>query len=192
MPETPEILVDPLPYQARLDPRDVACIDLVVLHCTELPDLAVAREYGERVLYPERGDGTGGTGNSGHYYIDRDGAIQRWVEHARTAHHVRGHNGHSIGIELVNTGRYPHWLDSRHQAMHEDYTDAQLEALVSLLRWLRQALPGLRYIAGHEDLDTDEIEAADDASLRVRRKLDPGPRFPWDRVLAAVDLERKP
>ena len=61
----------PLPYEERLEPRQLADIDLVVIHCTELPDLAMAREYGERLHYEV------GTGNSGHYYIDRDGAVLR-------------------------------------------------------------------------------------------------------------------
>lgn len=174
-----------LPYATRLQAREAGDIDLVVMHCTELPDLATARDYGERVLYDESG-----TGNSGHYYIDRDGSVHRWVGHDRVAHHTRGHNTRSIGVELVNTGRFPHWLDSRRQAMDEPYTGAQVEALLALLRQLRRELPSLRFIAGHEDLDTTEVEASDDPSLKVRRKRDPGPLFPWDDVLAASGLQR--
>jgi N-acetylmuramoyl-L-alanine amidase len=177
----------PLPYETRLQARDPAAIDLVVIHCTELPDLATAREYGERVLYAESG-----TGNSGHYYIDRDGSVLRYVSEERIAHHVRGYNPRSIGIELVNTGRYPHWLDSRHQRMDEDYAPVQIEALIGLLNDLRGRLPSLRYIAGHEELDTTQVKASDDPSVLVQRKLDPGPWFPWARVLAACGLERLP
>lgn len=179
----PPITVDPLSYEARLQPRDLDAIDLVVVHCTELPDLATAREYGERVQHPETR-----TGNSGHYYIDRDGRIEQWVDPRRVAHHVRGHNPRSVGIELVNLGRYPHWLDSRHQRMTEPYPDAQVEALVALLQHLQATLPNLRRIAGHEDLDTDEVPATDDPAARVRRKLDPGVMFPWDRVRGAWRL----
>ena len=186
----PDIRIEPLPYEARLEPRPLAQVDLVVLHCTELPDLATAREYGERVLYEPRADGSGGTGNSGHFYIDRDGGVHRWVAPDRTAHHVRGYNERSVGIELVNSGRYPDWLDSRRQAMDESYTDAQIAALVALLRQLQEELPALRFIAGHEDLDTAEVAASNDASLRVRRKRDPGPRFPWARVLDSTTLQR--
>ena len=179
--------VDPLPYVARLACRPRAAIELVVVHCTELPDLATAREYGERVLYPDSG-----TGNSGHFYIDRDGSVHEWVPVERVAHHVRGHNPRSVGIELVNRGRFPHWLDSRHQTMDEAYPYAQVQALVALLRRLQDELPSLRLVAGHEDLDTDEVAASDDPTRRVRRKRDPGPRFPWDAVLAAVPLQRLP
>ena len=175
----------PLPYEARLDARPRAQIDLVVIHCTELPDLATAREYGERVLYP-----LSNTGNSGHFYIDRDGSVHRWVDVDCVAHHTRGYNPRSVGIELVNAGRYPDWLDSRRQAMVEPYTQAQVTSLVALLRQLQQELPALRFIAGHEDLDTDEVAASDDHHARVRRKRDPGPLFPWGEVLGAVGLER--
>ena len=181
----PALRIEPLPYADALAARPSGEIDLVVLHCTELPDLAMARDYGERVLYP-----ASGTGNSGHYYIDRDGGIVEYVDPARIAHHTRGYNPRSIGIELVNIGRYPHWLDSRHQAMDEAYTEDQIEALVALLRDLHARIPSLALIAGHEDLDLDEVEASDDPELKVRRKRDPGPRFPWQRVLAAVPLER--
>ena len=185
MPPLPPPRAQPLPYEALLEPRAADGVDLVVIHCTELPDLATAREYGERVLYPGSG-----TGNSGHYYIDRDGSVLRYVDPLRTAHHTRGYNPRSVGIELVNTGRYPHWLDSRHQAMDEAYTEAQIEALIALLADLRAQLPALRHIAGHEDLDTTRVEASDDPSVQVQRKLDPGPRFPWAQVLAACGLER--
>lgn len=179
--------IHPLPYERLLDARPLSQVDLVVIHCTELPDLATAREYGERVLYP-----ASGTGNSGHWYVDRDGGIERWVDPARIAHHVRGFNPRSVGIELVNSGRFPHWLDSRHQAMDEPYPEEQLEALAVLLRTLCVELPALRWIAGHDDLDTDQVPASNDASVLVHRKRDPGPMFPWPRVLEAVPLQRLP
>ena len=180
----PAIHLQPLPYVDALATRDPAAIDTVVLHCTELPDLATARAYGERVHYAS------GTGNSGHYYIDRDGSIVEYVDPARIAHHTRGYNPRSIGIELVNTGRYPHWLDSRHQAMDAPYPDPQIDALVALLHDLAARLPALRHIAGHEDLDRERVPASDDPAVQVHRKLDPGPRFPWTRVLSEVPLQR--
>ena len=175
----------PLPYVANLQARDTAAIDLAVIHCTELPDLATARGYGERIVHPS------GTGNSGHYYVDRDGSVLRYVPDGRIAHHVRGMNDHTLGIELVNTGRYPDWFDSRRQTMTEPYPDAQIDALLALLAQLRATLPNLRHIAGHEDLDTAMVAASDDATRLVRRKLDPGPMFPWQRVLARCGLERR-
>ncbi len=184
MTHTPIVQDQPLPYVHRLDARALTDVDLVVIHCTELPDLATAREYGERIVHAS------GTGNSGHYYIDRDGRVLRYVPDDRVAHHVRGHNLHSIGVELVNTGRWPGWFDSRKQLMTEPYPDAQVDALLALLANLRAALPNLHDIAGHEDLDTAMVAASDDASVQVRRKLDPGPRLPWARVMAECGLSR--
>jgi N-acetylmuramoyl-L-alanine amidase len=175
----PDLPIDiaPLPYEHRLATRPLA-------H-TELPDLATAREYGERVHYEATR-----TGNSGHFYIDRDGSVHRWVAIDRVAHHTRGCNPRSIGIELVNTGRYPHWLAAAHQAMDEPYPDAQVASLVALLHELAEAVPTLRHIAGHEDLDTTEVAASDDPTRRVRRKRDPGPLFPWEHLLQRITLAR--
>ena len=186
LPDLPAlpITVDLLPYEARLEERPLAQIDLVVIHCTELPDMAMAREFGERVLYDS------GTGNSGHYYIDRDGTVFQYVSLHRIAHHVRGYNARAIGIELVNTGRYPKWLDSRNQAMDEPYTEAQVTSLIALLWKLQGELPSLTQIAGHEDLDRTTTTASDDPNVQVPRKRDPGPLFPWPRVLGAVELQR--
>jgi N-acetylmuramoyl-L-alanine amidase len=174
----------PLPYVTHLPERPASAVELVVIHCTELPDLASAREYGEKILHAS------GTGNSGHYYIDRDGAIYRYVTGTRVANHVRGHNVRSIGIELVNLGRYPHWWDSRHQQMTAPYPTAQINALRALLLELRHEFPNLRHIAGHEELDTDLMPASDNPALEIRRKLDPGRMFPWAAVLDGSGLTR--
>jgi N-acetylmuramoyl-L-alanine amidase len=184
LPPNPELNVWPLPYEERLEARPLAQIDLVVIHCTELPDLAMAREFGERVHYDS------GTGNSGHYYIDRDGSIHVFVRPERVAHHARGYNERAVGIELVNAGRYPDWLDSRRQGMDEPYTEAQLDALLALLARLQSELPSLEFIAGHEDLDQEKVAASDNQDQQVFRKRDPGPRFPWSRVLDATTLNR--
>ena len=183
-PSSPPAIVQPLPYEALLEARPLVQVDLVVIHCTEVPPLAESRAFGERVHYDS------GTGNSGHYYVDRDGSVHRYVDPARVAHHTRGYNERSVGIELVNTGRYPHWLDSRHQRMDEPYAEAQVIALIGLLQHLQEELPSLRYVAGHEDLDTTEVEASDDPACQVRRKRDPGPLFPWKRVMQHIRLQR--
>jgi len=183
MPVDLPIHDQPLPYESRLPERPAAAVDLLVIHCTELPDLKTARDYGERALYESGG------GNSGHYYIDRDGALYRYVAPTRIAHHTRGYNERSVGVELVNRGRWPDWFDSRKQTMTEPYTEAQIDALLALIRQLRRDLPNLRYVAGHEDLDTADVPASDDATRTVKRKRDPGPLFPWPS-LAPAGLER--
>jgi N-acetylmuramoyl-L-alanine amidase len=184
LPPLPRVTLSPLPYERLLEERPRSAIDLVVIHCTELPDLQAARSFGEEVRYDS------GTGNSGHYYIDRDGSVHRYVGVERIAHHVRGYNPRSVGIELVNIGRYPDWLAADKQSMQEAYTEAQIVALLGLLESLQRELPALRFIAGHEDLDTTEVAASDDEGVLVHRKLDPGPLFPWDRVMQSTSLQR--
>jgi N-acetylmuramoyl-L-alanine amidase len=183
----PRLIINqnPLPYAPLLESRALTLVDLAVVHCTELPDLAMAREFGEKVQYSATA-----TGNSGHYYIERSGRVEEWVPVDRIAHHVRGYNERSVGIELVNMGRYPDWFDSRKQELREPYTAAQVESLASLLRQLMQVLPALRWIAGHETLDIGRIAASDDADKTVFRKRDPGPLFPWADLLARVELRR--
>ena len=175
-----------LSYVARLEDRPVTDVDLVVIHCTELPDLDMAREYGERICHAGSG-----TGNSGHFYIDRDGHCEEWVPLARVAHHVRGFNQRSVGVELVNRGRWPDWWNSEHQEMKDPYPEPQIEALLGLLEWLGRRLPSLKWIAGHEDLDQERVAASNNAAFRVRRKRDPGPLFPWQRVLDTSPLRRR-
>jgi len=184
------MVIDPirtalLPYSARLEKRVPSDVDLVVIHCTELPDLQTAREYGERIHHA-----ASGTGNCGHLYIDRDGRTESWVELDRVAHHTRGYNQRSIGIELVNEGRWPDWLHSVHQDMSEPYPEVQIEVLLNLIEELRRKLPALRWIEGHENLDREKVPATDDPARQVFRKRDPGPLFPWRKVLASSSLER--
>lgn len=179
-----QISIEHLPYVDRLDAR-VRDPDIVIIHCTELPDLAAARREGEVERYATA------TGNSGHLYIDRDGSAYEYVPTERVAHHTRGWNARSIGIELVNVGRYPDWLDSRRQTMTEPYTSAQIDTLIALLRWLIARSPTITDIAGHEDLDLTEVPASDNGALQVRRKRDPGPMFPWQTVLTASGLKRR-
>jgi len=157
---------------------------MVVIHCTELPDLATAREYGERIHYPESE-----SGNSGHFYIEQNGQVEQWVPAERIAHHTRGYNERSIGIELDNRGRYPKWFDSRNQTMKYAYEPPQLNSLVTLLHHLRNHLPSLSWITGHETLDESQVPASDNASVLVYRKSDPGPLFPWKEILPLSKLE---
>lgn len=181
----PGPVLKPLPYAEQLARRDLAGVDLLVLHCTELPDLPTARRYGEVIHYENTG-----TGNSGHFYIDRDGHTEQWVPLERVAHHVRGFNDRSIGIELVNRGRYPDWYASSAQGRHEAYPEAQLTALLALMAALRKQLPALKRVAGHEDLDLEQVPASDDERVQVARKQDPGPGFPWALIEQRGGLQR--
>jgi len=171
-----------LPYNDKLDSRNLSDILMLVIHCTELPDIKSARSYGEKVHY------NSGTGNSGHYYIAKQGETYQWVEDKRIAHHVKDHNSKSIGIELDNLGRYPHWHMTNQQIMHDEYPKAQIEALLRLILKLQQQIPTLKYITGHEDLDTRLMKSENDPEVYIRRKMDPGKLFPWEAVMQQITL----
>ena len=145
----------------------------------------MARVWGTKVIYPQQQ-----TGNSGHFYIDRDGSVEQWIPLNRVAHHVRGFNPHSIGIELVNTGRYPDWFHSGRQQMTEPYPLEQIASLAGLLNHLQALLPNLRNISGHEDLDIDQVPADDKPDIMIRRKRDPGTCFPWSGLMDKTSLNR--
>ena len=105
----------PLPYESRLEHRALASVDLVVIHCTELPDMAMAREFGERIRYEKSQ-----TGNSGHYYIDFDGTVHRFV--AQTDPGAIPTNGSEMAAASATTAgrlaaratlRCPLWMGSK-------------------------------------------------------------------------------
>jgi N-acetylmuramoyl-L-alanine amidase len=145
----------------------------------------MARIWGNKVLYP-----VPQTGNSGHFYIDRDGSVEQWVPLSRVAHHVRDLNQHTVGIELVNNGRYPNWFHSDQQLMTEDYPQKQINALINLLNQVATQLPTLKTICGHEELDTGMVASENNSDIMIRRKLDPGVLFPWDTVLGRISLKK--
>lgn len=181
-----EIRDNKLPYWLNLQARTTDELDMIVIHATELTDLAEAREYGERVLYDESG-----TGASGHYYIDRDGTIEQYVPDNRIANHTSGWNSKTLSIELINKGRYPNWYHSDHQFMQEAYSEAQIKALIMLVNELKSRYPTIKYTQGHEDLDTRMIVSDNNPLVQVPRKMDPGPYFLWPRFLKAVDLKKE-
>ena len=149
-------------------------ISLVVLHAISLPP----GEYGggdiERLftncLDPDAHPyfrEICGLKVSAHFLVRRDGSVVQFVPVERRAWHAgasswRGRsrcNDFSVGIELEG-------------AEEEPFAPAQYESLVSLLKQLRSTLP-LRDICAHSD-------------VAPGRKTDPGARFDWPRLLAAL------
>jgi len=104
---------------------------------------------------------------SAHFLVRRDGSVVQFVPVERRAWHAgvsawRGRsrcNDFSVGIELEGTEEAP-------------FEPAQYESLISLIQQLRNTLP-IRHIAAHSD-------------VAPGRKTDPGARFDWARLLAAL------
>ncbi|NQZ09296.1 MAG: N-acetylmuramoyl-L-alanine amidase [Algicola sp.] len=180
-----KVVQQPLPYHNKLQLRDISSVDMIVIHCTELPTLELSREFGETVHYKS------GTGNSGHYYIDKDGVVYQYVADNRVANHVRGHNEHSIGIEIINNGRYPDWYTTGSQQNVEAYTPQQVHSVIKLVHRLSEQYPSIRNIAGHQELDQSLMPSSDDPNIKIRRKVDPGPLFPWAQLMSTVELSKR-
>ncbi len=115
-----------------------------------------------------------------HYIIGRDGQVAASVPEDEVARHTRDNNDRSIGIELINGG------DGR-----EPYPAEQVDRLVKLVRdvMARWRVPAAE-VKGHDDVDHSTFRCGGEV---VRRKQDPGPRFPWAEVrqrLRAADAGR--
>lgn len=133
---------------------------IIVIHATEQASV-------QESLDTLRGSNVHGP-VSAHYLIGRDGALYQLVAEHRRAWHAGGGrwgtitdlNSASIGIELDNDGT-------------RDFSEPQFAALLVLLDDLCRRLDiPRRQVIGHAD-------------LAPRRKMDPGPRFPWRRLAQA-------
>lgn len=104
-----------------------------------------------------------------HYIVDRDGRVLTSVPEDEIAIHAVNHNDRSVGIELINNG------DGR-----DPYPAVQIEALAKLVQDVQQRwrIP-LSEVKGHEDVDRSTFSCG---GREARRKQDPGPLFPWDRL----------
>jgi N-acetylmuramoyl-L-alanine amidase len=132
---------------------------------------------------------------SAHFVIDAAGNVTQLVRTDRKAWHAgrsrwgkrEGVNRFSVGIELVNAGllegsapgpfttrirkdqipaKFVSVVDGR--GWHK-YATPQIRALLGVIRALKAEYPAIDELVGHED-------------VAPKRKIDPGPAFPWDYV----------
>lgn len=144
-----------LPSPNHGDRRGANAPDLVVIHYTGMADTSAARA---RLCDPA-------AEVSAHWLVHEDGRTEALVPENRRAWHAgagawQGRadvNSHSIGIELANPGDRP-------------FSHPQMSALEELLAGImaRWSIAPQRVI-GHSD-------------MAPGRKIDPGPRFDWDRL----------
>jgi N-acetylmuramoyl-L-alanine amidase len=174
-------------FDARTRP-----IDLVVLHYTGMQDaeIALARLTDPA---PVAGKFPGPwqafdivadaplSRVSAHYVVDEAGQIYTLVPEEHRAWHAGASswegegdvNSRAIGIEIVNGG---------HDFGLPDFTDAQIDAVISLLKDIFERWPQLTpaRVVAHSDIAPE-------------RKLDPGEKFPWQRLAeAGVSVWPKP
>jgi len=111
-----------------------------------------------------------------HYIVDRDGRVASSIDEDRIANHAKGRNSRSLGIELVNNGDGV-----------EDYSSAQIEALINLVRGI---------MSRHKDISRENIVRHSDVDKRTFRcngkdvdlKQDPGSKFPFQEFLDKLSL----
>lgn len=154
---TPQMVKKPL---RGYHPRRDTSITYLVIHY----DSGASYESTRKYLIKRR--------TSYHYYITRNGTINKLIEPTHKASHAGlslwdGHvmlNRYSIGICLQNL--YP-----------QTYTDEQYNSLVWLVWQLQQRFPNAtnEHIVGHEDI-----------AFPRGRKKDPGPHFDWHRLFAQL------
>jgi N-acetyl-anhydromuramyl-L-alanine amidase AmpD len=137
-----------------------------------------SRPVSSHYLIPEPDDPTYGKSRLEVYQLV-DETRRAW--HAGVSHWAgkEGINDQSIGIELVNqtwchaseTVVDPDTEKRERICFYPDYDDGQLALLVDLLGDILERHPDVKptHIVGHSDVAPD-------------RKIDPGPRFPWERL----------
>ena len=107
-----------------------------------------------------------------HYMIDRDGTLASSVPEDQIAHHVFGHSPRSIAIELINDGDGV-----------DPFPEPQVRAVTTLLQDITRRRGLARdAVKRHSDLDHSTLPC----DRTQRRKVDPGPAFPFKAVLDAV------
>ncbi len=136
---------------------------VVIVHWTASGEAAGVHQY----FYREaRADGT--LNVCSQFLVDRDGTIYRLTPETMLDRHAIGYNWCAIGIENVGGVN-----DA------EDLTDAQLQANLALIRYLKEKYPTIQYAWGHY-----QQVAAKQSGLYKENvpgyfnpKVDPGPKF---------------
>ena len=166
-----------VPYIDTLPLREMRRVDTIVIHATEIPTIEGALQLARKITDKVKTDGI-----CAHYYISRKGTLYRAVPDDRTANHCVGWNRRSLGVELVNRGRYPHWSDPKKQRFFEKFTESQYHALNRLLLFLKEKYPWVRQCLPHSKLDRRMVLSSD-GRTKIRRRIDPGPLFDWSRIV---------
>ena len=102
-----------------------------------------------------------------HFLVDRDGTIYRLMPENMMARHVIGLNWCALGIENVGDGnKFP-------------LTEAQLEANIFIVKYLRKKYKTIEYLIGHYEYTTfqnTELWKETNPNYRTE-KTDPGDEF---------------
>ncbi len=126
-----------------LDVKDITINPkIIVLHWTAVPTLEGSFDrLKPELLLTDRKDiaAAGALNVSSHFLVDKDGSIYRLMPDNYMARHTIGLNYYAIGIENVG-GKGD---------KSEDLTQAQVEANVHLVRYLKKKYPEIELLIGH-------------------------------------------
>jgi len=100
-------------------------------------------------------------------------------------------NRRSYGIEVCNAGwaveklkipakrriRLAHPATPRRTQTWEKYTDAAIATLEYCVALVKQVVPSIRIVCGHEDVVNRHT-----LNVKYGGKVDPGPAFPWEAI----------
>ena len=154
------LLVNQVRPSPNCDSRALGlAIDILLLHYTGMDSTAAAME---RLCDPV-------AKVSSHYVIDEGGRITQLVPEERRAWHAGASswegqtdiNSRSIGIEIGNVG---------HDLGYPDFPHTQIDAVIALSRDIIHRHP----------IRADRVLAHSD--IAPERKVDPGEKFPWERL----------
>lgn len=148
--------------------KDIAEIvpQAVVVHWTVSNEWKSVYNYFYSETMPD--DGGGRLNVASHFLVGRDGIIYKLTPETALNRHAIGYNWCSIGIENVGG------VDGV-----ENLTDAQLQANIALIKYLKDKYKTINYVFGHYQQDK-----ARESGLFIENipdyyagKIDPGPKF---------------
>ena len=147
----------------------------IVLHWTAVMDFEKSfKRLESELLFSDRADiaKASALNVSAHFLVDRDGTIHQLMPDNWMARHVIGLNYSSIGIENVGG----------EANKKEDLTQAQLQANIALVNYLKAKYPTIKNVIGHyeyRDFENTPLWLEKDDGYRTK-KSDPGEKFMRD------------
>jgi len=156
-----------------LDAKDITIKPkIIVLHWTAVMDFedCFKRLKGD-TLYSDRGDiaSAGALNVSSHFLVARDGTIFQLMPDNWMARHVIGLNYSSIGVENVGG----------EGNVKDDLTQAQVDANIRLVKYLKAKYPNIEYLIGHHEyrkMESSPLWLEKNDGYRTK-KADPGESF---------------
>lgn len=135
--------------------------DLIIIHCSATkPSMDIGRKEIDR-WHRERG----WLGIGYHYVIRRDGEVEVGRDLMQAGAHAHGYNDRSIGICMVG-GIHEHKMQGRWPKPEANFTEAQWEALDTLVDQMLEQFPDAKVI-GH-----NEVSSKSCPSFNVQKWMD--------------------